>query len=599
MFEMSSFLPSSKGNSRALRRCLLLVTILIIYIVGWQVVLFLASPVKNRSRDRLHVMSQSTKTPIPRKLTPTPPTTSPMAHGVDMHADETDLPEEHSALGGKHCVCPQVTRCYDAEIEMRCLEYLSDFQNVIRVRPMVSSLQRGRTAKFHLYYKDACVESVVKPPQSLFPLEPYSEYAAFELDRMLDLGNIPPTTWMFVPVSEIEIAARDFQNSWSNKKRSSSKNGSALDHDTVYASWIAKEVLVYAMNHAKVIPHPSTGQMVLGCSVQLFIRSTRSPFNTPLQMSNDFNSILRYDGTVHATIDAALQGKRRVEDQELASLFGHYTQTLQLKMRKDEAAARELKRRGVAPSDVPQKIAVKDRKFDLLFGQSLNDIDLDDETVREPRGVPSYVTATAKALNRLVYSKPSNFAAREALPLVLENIAETLLFDTILGNDDRSATKNSHIYTLNLSDIPQKCNVLEHIRHKIVLEQKSGNARHGVYHKDDSVALQNSTSLLLRYVWLDQGKSFYTEELPHGAFSDNLLHPSSVCVFHRATLAGIRALGNGGFYRHMKEIVPRPLLEAISEKRLVWASKRVDVILYHFHQCVDALGGEGRVVMWN
>ena len=138
------------------------------------------------------------------------------------------------------CVCPQTTSC-DADIqrEQLCLEYLSNWSNVNRVVPMKSNLRFGRTAKLRVHFNDPCVTAVAKLPQALFPLEPYAEYTAFEIDRMLHLRYVPPTTWLFIPVSTIEAAAAHFANVPQWKLVENIHDNTTHD----YAKWISEEVL--------------------------------------------------------------------------------------------------------------------------------------------------------------------------------------------------------------------------------------------------------------------------------------------------------------------------------------------------------------------
>lgn len=204
------------------------------------------------------------------------------------------------ARGGsrpQECPChPQGIAPPTDELQQRCLEYLANFSNVDTVEAMVSDLRLGRTVKFRLQYKDACVRAIAKVPQSLFPLEPYAEYAAFEIDRLLRLHMVPPTTWIFVPLSRLETAAVTSLNVRGAEggmvaQRASAQSGGAGDvHE--YSRWVGKEVFMYAQSHNLLAMDPVDGRTVLGCSVQLWLQGVTPQHRTPLRFDDSYNQLL-------------------------------------------------------------------------------------------------------------------------------------------------------------------------------------------------------------------------------------------------------------------------------------------------------------------
>ena len=192
---------------------------------------------------------------------------------MDYGFEPIEEPTNHDSADGvaeETCPCPVgATRAPTEFRELDCLEYLSNFNNVVKVRPMLSNIKFGRTVKMLVEYRHRCVRGIVKTPQSLFPLEPYSEYAAYELDRMLRLGYVPPTTWLFVPVAELEMAGVGFRNGG--------------DDDKEYQKWLAEEVLMYVgRNGLSVVD--KQGRLVVGCSVQLMVSGARWQRKTPLDL---------------------------------------------------------------------------------------------------------------------------------------------------------------------------------------------------------------------------------------------------------------------------------------------------------------------------
>lgn len=160
------------------------------------------------------------------------------------------------------CPCPSGPYAATEDAEMVCMEYLADYKNVRSMTAMSNNVKYGRTAKFKLKYNNDCVEAIVKPPQLSFPLEPFAEYIAFEVDRTLGLRLIPPTTWLFVPMSAIEAAAHNV--------------------DPSFAQWVSQEVLMHVLQNRLTSVDPKTSAVLVGCSVQLFVRGARWQRGTPL-----------------------------------------------------------------------------------------------------------------------------------------------------------------------------------------------------------------------------------------------------------------------------------------------------------------------------
>jgi hypothetical protein len=176
-----------------------------------------------------------------------PPSRGPSLHG--------------GAPDNTSCPCPSKPYGRNENFEAVCMEYLGDYRNVLVMTAMSNNIKFGRTAKFRVQYKNKCVEAILKPPQASFPLEPFAEYIAFEVDRTLDVKLIPPTTWMFVPMSAIEAAS---------------------NAEIRFSQWINQEVFVYALQSRLTTLDPVSSALLIGCSVQLYVRGARWQRGTPL-----------------------------------------------------------------------------------------------------------------------------------------------------------------------------------------------------------------------------------------------------------------------------------------------------------------------------
>jgi hypothetical protein len=151
---------------------------------------------------------------------------------------------------------------------------------------------------------------------------------------------------------------------------------------------------------------------------------------------------------------------------------------------------------------------------------------------------------------------------------VLPYLSDTVIFDTILANDDRSSQKNSHVY-----------------RNKLI-EGSRGGIKGG------------GSSGSYKYLHLDQGKSFYVQRVV-SKFTLNDLDDDvakdtvgfqSVCMFRAGTVNRLRPLANGGLLRRLTDLVPEPIRKQFSNNQLHWAQARVDAIQRHVDTCSKLLG---------
>lgn len=486
------------------------------------------------------------------------PTAAPVAV-VASHDDDDDAAPGRQA-GGRasskptkdriDCVCPQMAMCTDSDVEQRCIEYLSNYSNIRRMTPMLSTLRFGRTAKLRAVYKDPCVEAVIKMPQSLFPNEPYGEYVAFEVDRLFNFGNVPPTSFVFVPIADIEAASASFKN---GMKDSELAKHNLTSH--TYAQWLSKEVIGYSMRKGLVLPHPGTGAMVLGCSVQLFIRSARSPLRTVFQQEEAYGELLRYDRLVKLAADP----EGDFTPKKGLQLAGEATQLL-AQYKKRYQAERQLRR---VRNDEDGGGGGKNEDED-------GDLGLDE-------------AARIEALAD--FFKKTSRRRREGLQDLLKFMSDTVVFDSVIGNDDRGPIKNAHIYTVKPHLVPQEC------RGRLLPSKPAwGVAGELTVASDDHIAP----------LWLDQGKSFYKQALLTSALVAPALNiRRAVCVFRRQTVNGVRTLRGGALQRKLEAVVPPELLRLLKLERVAWASQRVDTIHEHMQMCTAAFGGEARALVWD
>eukprot|EP00659_Diplonema_papillatum_P022728 gene22728-34803_t len=152
-----------------------------------------------------------------------------------------------------------------AEELSECVSFLSDLRNWKYLRPMSSILSKARTIKFVMQTSDPAVKAVLKIPQFKFVVEPYSEYASFSIDRLLNLRRVPPTAWVAVPVDWLRASM-------------------AVLMPSEYVQWVE----CFVFNHKQTKNHVKEwqpGVLSIYVSVQLWMKDVHELRSTSLRLS--------------------------------------------------------------------------------------------------------------------------------------------------------------------------------------------------------------------------------------------------------------------------------------------------------------------------
>lgn len=154
---------------------------------------------------------------------------------------------------------------------------------VFTLEPMEQRSEQ-RTIKFKLTVASRTepslpsVEAILKVPQALFPVEPFSEAGAFHLDRQLGINRIPPTVFLEVPVAWVVTMS---------KKRSQQKMKMVPEflvasHVRSYDEWIEHDFVGF-------VSKERTHRFVVNstwcyASVQLYLWEVLPTLNTPFHV---------------------------------------------------------------------------------------------------------------------------------------------------------------------------------------------------------------------------------------------------------------------------------------------------------------------------
>eukprot|EP00667_Euglena_gracilis_P014494 EG_transcript_15031 len=95
-------------------------------------------------------------------------------------------------------------------VDRHCVRYITDRRNWRSVTPMLFS-NKDNGLKFHNQFLVALrppgLLAILKPPKARHSgLEPYNEYTAYQLDRLLRLNYVPPMGWVDVPFAVLRQA---------------------------------------------------------------------------------------------------------------------------------------------------------------------------------------------------------------------------------------------------------------------------------------------------------------------------------------------------------------------------------------------------------
>ena len=145
---------------------------------------------------------------------------------------------------------------------------------------------------------------------------------------------------------------------------------------------------------------------------------------------------------------------------------------------------------------------------------------------------------------------------KKHLDAVLAYLSDTIVFDTILGNDDRTSQKNSNVYMNKQETLP----VRTFGSRKIVLQ--------GKYH----ITVSDQCTIVLQSVHTD---------IETGV--------SDLCLYRRKTSEALNSL-QGTLVGAFQTNSPSPIWKRIEERRLYWAETRLELVEIKFGKCVNRLG---------
>ena len=529
-------------------------------------------------------------------------------------------------LSDRRCVCPQMTRCDDRAIETRCLDYLGDAANVATVRfrpPPSMATPRGlvaRAARFTVQYQDPCVVAIAKAATEALPLAPESEYFAFDADRAMGFDNVPPTTVLFIALTQIVASTRT----------------PAESH------WLERMVVRPALARGAVINHTFDDargpQQVLYVSVQLLLFSARTARATPFQADDALLTLLRSNALMHRAVHyiAERKSKARQEDavsahratndagmgdmvlrhlaaEEVSSLLLHF---------EDLAKARL---RGVPTADAG-------RDFEPIDAAARGEI-LSDESARVARLL-----------------RQSRHLHKHTIVPLLQTMSDRALFDALVGSDVGSSvhggeaplqSSTAFVYLLRPQNVPDTCiGWLQAARHALLLDRNvtanittrprdageaavllqgsvaaaGGDAAtvSSVWTSDLAAAIGvvlSGAARILRPLWLDHEGAFRRRGLLGPAFrGTDPTAPGSVCLLRPRTWGALtnaarlapapRGIAESMWCHALRRRVPAPLLRRVGSERVCeWVAERLTRAASHQEACSTALGGSRFAVL--
>lgn len=134
------------------------------------------------------------------------------------------------------------------------------------------------------------IRCMVKVPQVLFPLEPFAEVAAYQLDRKLRIHRVPPTTFVALSIDWIKL------QSIKRAEQDVKMVPEFLEASRVtnYDEWIDKDFVAFVRNVKVSTKHDdddarrhsrfTLNTTHVWCSLQLFLREVQPLLYTPLRV---------------------------------------------------------------------------------------------------------------------------------------------------------------------------------------------------------------------------------------------------------------------------------------------------------------------------
>eukprot|EP00906_Rhabdomonas_costata_P005294 RCo007959 len=150
--------------------------------------------------------------------------------------------------------CDPRNATFTPTTDAACLQYIGNRHNIRTIKPMASTLSQARTIKFRITFRHgepSPLRAIVKISQKKFLFEPHAEYLAFHLDRVLGLNRVPPTAWVYLPLTWIMACVTVMP--------------------PMYAQWVNLFVLEHPDVQPVIKRDPNNGERLIGVSVQLWM----------------------------------------------------------------------------------------------------------------------------------------------------------------------------------------------------------------------------------------------------------------------------------------------------------------------------------------
>ncbi|ESL07895.1 hypothetical protein TRSC58_04411 [Trypanosoma rangeli SC58] len=158
--------------------------------------------------------------------------------------------------------------------DRRCINFMTNSPNWGELVPISQSADQ-RTIKFGIVFNpihDASgevieqpLETIVKVPQRLFPLEAVGEVATFHADRLLLTHRVPPTGWACLPIPLLETCVARYKHLVESNAEYLRASGVKT-----YEEWVKKDLFDYVRQHHHV-ERTKSGDECIGVSIQLKI----------------------------------------------------------------------------------------------------------------------------------------------------------------------------------------------------------------------------------------------------------------------------------------------------------------------------------------
>ena len=180
--------------------------------------------------------------------------------------------------------CDLLSVPFNPASDDKCIAYMLNRDNWKELRPLPMEFDQ-RTVKFEIVFKPVGngittqLATMIKVPQRMFPYESFSEVAAFHADRIFKINRVPPTTILWLPLSQIQVALDTYGHQMTAVEEFLKES-----QVSTYREWVEKDFINYTAKMKWQQVDETTNLLSVPISMQLRIADVGHMLDTALSI---------------------------------------------------------------------------------------------------------------------------------------------------------------------------------------------------------------------------------------------------------------------------------------------------------------------------